>query len=91
MASHADCGNRYLGTSSEACRKQHANEGLQNRITLRRQNITDLSDQKTFDFIWVPTMFLPISIVDRITPLIVQALVPGGFVALGMFAAAPGP
>lgn len=68
-----------------------ANEGLQDRITLRRQSINELSDQKAFDFIWVPTMFLPISIMDRITPRIVQALVPGGFVALGMFAAAPGP
>lgn len=68
-----------------------ANEGLQDRITLRRQDIDELSDDKAFDFIWVPSMFLPSSIIDRIIPRIVQALVPGGFVVLGMFAAAPGP
>jgi 2-polyprenyl-3-methyl-5-hydroxy-6-metoxy-1,4-benzoquinol methylase len=68
-----------------------ANEGLQDRITLRRQSIDDLSDDKAFDFIWIPSMFLPIKIIDRIIPLVVQALVPGGFVVLGMFAAAPGP
>jgi len=68
-----------------------ANEGLQDRIELRRQDINELSDQKAFDFIWVPTMFLPINTIDRIIPRVIQALVPGGFVVLGMFAPAPGP
>ena len=42
-----------------------ADEGLQDRITLRRQNVTELDDDKAFDFAFVPSMFFPIELLDH--------------------------
>ena len=68
-----------------------ADEGLQDRITLRRQNVTELDDDKAFDFAFVPSMFFPIELLDHAVARVIQALVPGGFLVLGMFAPGPGP
>jgi 2-polyprenyl-3-methyl-5-hydroxy-6-metoxy-1,4-benzoquinol methylase len=68
-----------------------SDEGLEKRITLREQDVGDLSEDRAFNFIWVASMFLPITIIDSVIARVVQALIPGGFVVFGMFAAAPGP
>ena len=79
MASHADRGNRYLGASTERLQKATLQmKDCKTASVTPAKHQRAKRDQKAFDFIWVPTMFLPISIMDRITPRIVQALVPGG-------------
>lgn len=68
-----------------------AAEGLQDRITLRRQNILDVDDDALFDLIWLPTMFLPREVCERALPRIIRALKPGGMLVFGTFAVAGGP
>lgn len=64
--------------------------GMQHRITLRRQSVTEIEDEKAFDLIWMPGMFLPQDVVDAALPRVVKALRPGGMLVFGMYAAAPG-
>ena len=68
-----------------------AAEGLQDRITLRRQSVTDIDDEEAFDLIWLPSPFLPREVVESALPRVVRALAPGGFLVFGMFAARPDP
>lgn len=62
-----------------------AAEGLQDRITLRRQSISDIEDEAAFDLIWLPSPFLPRDLVISALPCVVRALRPGGFLLFGMF------
>lgn len=66
-------------------------EGLQDRITLRRQNILDVDDNAVFDLVWLPTMFLPREVCECALPRIMRALRPGGMLVFGTFAAGGGP
>lgn len=68
-----------------------ASEGLQDRITLRRQNIAELDDVAAFDLAWLPSMFVPREVCEAATERIVRALTPGGMLVFGMFAVMPGP
>lgn len=68
-----------------------AEHGLHERIALRRQSITELDDEAAYNLAWLPSMFLPVEAVDEALPRVARALVPGGMLVLGMFAAAPGP
>ena len=68
-----------------------AAEGLQDRITLRRQNVTELDDDKAFDFAFVPSMFFPIELLDHAVARVIQALVPGGFLVCRYCCTGAGP
>ncbi len=68
-----------------------AEHGFKERITVRRQSITELDDEAAYNLAWLPSMFLPLEVVDEALPRIVRALLPGGMLILGMFAPAPGP
>ncbi len=68
-----------------------AAEGMQHRITLRRQSVAEIEDEKAFDLVWMPSMFLPRDVVNAALPRVVKAMRPGGMLVFGMYAAAPGP
>jgi len=68
-----------------------AAEGLADRVTLRRQSVTEIDDEAAFDLIWLPSPFLPREVVDSALPRVVRALAPGGFLLFGMFASRPDP
>ena len=68
-----------------------AAEGTQDRITLRRQSVTEIDDEAAFDLIWLPSPFLSREVVDRALPRVVRALAPGGFLVFGIFASRPDP
>jgi len=67
-----------------------AAEGLQDRIILRQENVTEINDEAAFDVIWLPPC-LPREVVDRALPRIARALAPGGFLLFGIFASRPNP
>jgi SAM-dependent methyltransferase len=62
-----------------------AAEDLQERITLRRQSVTEIDDEAAFDLVWLPSPFLSREVVDSALPRVVRALAPGGFLLFGMF------
>ena len=68
-----------------------AEEELQHRITLRRQDVTEVNEIEAFDLAFIPSMFLPLDLLARAIARVVEALVPGGYLILGMFAPGPGP
>lgn len=63
-----------------------ATEGLQDRITLRRQSVSDMDDEAAFDIVWLPSPFLPRDVVVGALPCIARALRPNGFFLFGIFA-----
>lgn len=77
--------------SLELARTNIAAEGLQNRITLRRQSVTDIADEAAFNIIWMPSPFLPREAVIGALPQIARALTPAGFLLFGMFPSRPNP
>ncbi len=59
-----------------------AEEGLQHRITLRRQCVSDIDDRAAFDVIWLPGPFLPKEVVVSALPRLHCALRPAGFIII---------
>jgi predicted O-methyltransferase YrrM len=53
------------------------------RISLRRQDVADLSEQATYDLIWLPAPFLPENTMTAALPRVLDALVPGGWLVTG--------
>jgi SAM-dependent methyltransferase len=68
-----------------------AAEGLNDRVTLRRQSVTEIDDEAAFDLIWLPSPFLPREVVEGALPQVVRALAPGGFLLFAMFTSRPDP
>jgi SAM-dependent methyltransferase len=68
-----------------------AGEGLQDRIALRRQSVAEIDDESAFDLIWMPSMFLPLKVIELALPRVVRALSSGGMLILGTYAPALGP
>jgi precorrin-6B methylase 2 len=58
-------------------------EGLQDRITLRRQSVSEIDDDAAFNVIWLPAGFLPQHVVNDALPRLNLALKPGGFLVCG--------
>jgi len=63
--------------------------GLADRISLRLQSVADLDDERAFDLVWLPTMFIPRQIVEDTLPRIARAMKSGGILLFGMFAGGP--
>jgi predicted O-methyltransferase YrrM len=53
------------------------------RVTLRRQDVAELSERDAFDLVWLPTPFLDESIVHAALPRLAAALRPGGWIVVG--------
>lgn len=66
-------------------------EGLQDRITLRRQSVSDIDDEAAFDVIWLPSIFLPRDVMDSALPRVHRALRRGGFLFFGGIASRSDP
>ena len=77
--------------SLERARKNVSEAGLADRITLRNQDLAALDDTATYDGAWVPTFFIPEVVLTSSVTKIVDALRPGGWVALGLFKKPPEP
>jgi SAM-dependent methyltransferase len=63
-----------------------AAEQVGERMTLRNQSIAAIDDEDAFDLVWLPSMFLPVEVLDASLPRILRALRPDGVLVLGMFA-----
>lgn len=75
----------------ERARANVREAGLEQRITLRNQDVANLDDADAYDCAWVPTFFIS----ERVLPVAVskidRALRPGGWIVLGFFTAPPDP
>jgi SAM-dependent methyltransferase len=79
------------GPSLERAAANVAGAGLDERITLRSQDVGAVDDVDRFDCIWVPTFFLTEPAVADALPALVAAARPGGWIVLGRFEPGPDP
>jgi SAM-dependent methyltransferase len=77
--------------SLERARANVTQAGLDDRITLRTQNLADLDDEDAFDLVWIPTFFLREGTISDALPAVLRATRSGGWVVLGLFATPPAP
>jgi methylase of polypeptide subunit release factors len=63
-----------------------AEPSVADRIHLRREDVTELSNETPFDLVWMPLPFLPDDIVDRALDRALDAVRPGGLLVLGTVA-----
>ena len=77
--------------SLERARAHVTQAGLDDRITLRNQDVAELDDVDCYDCTWVPTFFLTEAVLTQALPRFVQAARPGGWIALGIFVPPPDP
>jgi len=77
--------------SLERARANVAAAGLDERITLRNQDLTALDDVDAFDCAWLPTFFLPDDVLKTGLARVMQAVRPGGWIVLGLFLPPPQP
>ena len=77
--------------SLERARANVEGAGLGDRVSLRKQAVTELSDRAAFDCAWVPTFFLTEADLEKALPAIVDSLRPGGWVVLGLMLPPPDP
>jgi SAM-dependent methyltransferase len=71
--------------SLERARANVTQAGLDDRITLRNQDVVDLDDVDAFDCVWVPTFFVTESVLEDAMPALYRATRPGGWIVLGRF------
>lgn len=67
----------------ERARRHVAEAGLEDRIEIRSQDITTLDERDVYDCAWLPAPFLPSDVLAEAIPRAVQAVKPGGLVAVG--------
>ena len=60
-----------------------AEAGLESRITLLDAAIQDFDDRDGFDLVWLPSFFIPESVLDRAIEQIHAVLRPGGTLVVG--------
>lgn len=77
--------------SLERARANVAQAGLEDRITLRNQDVVNIDDVEEYDCVWLPTFFLTDAQVAEAVPLLVRATRSGGRLVLGIFAPPPDP
>ena len=58
--------------------------GLTDRIRLREQAVEDLSDTDAFDLAWIPSAFMPETVVPAACEHVYHALRPGGWLLFAM-------
>lgn len=67
-------------------REHVAANGLQERIDLRQAVAETLDDADEYDLAWVPTFFIPSAALEPAVERLRDALRPGGWVTLGLYA-----
>lgn len=77
--------------SLERARENVASSGLGDRIEIRNQSVTDLSDRDRFDLVWVPSFYVSADVLPAAFASILAATKPGGKIAVGRFDAPPDP
>jgi SAM-dependent methyltransferase len=75
----------------ERARANVKNADLDDRITLRNQNVTDLDDVDAYDCAWLPTFFLDEEAMPPAVSSVKRALRTHGWIVLGLFASPPDP
>ena len=66
-----------------------AASGLQDRVVLRKQSVVDLEDREAFTVVFCPAPFFPQDVAAVAMANAFKALVPGGWLVLGLFAPPP--
>jgi precorrin-6B methylase 2 len=77
--------------SLERARANVAAAGLEDRITLRNQDVLAIDDVDQYDCVWLPTFFFTEAQLTEIVPRLTTASRPGGRLVLGTFASPPAP
>jgi SAM-dependent methyltransferase len=65
--------------------------GLDDRITLRNQDLVALDDADAYDCAWIPTFFLAEDVLKTGLARVLRAVRPGGWAVLGVFLPPPDP
>jgi SAM-dependent methyltransferase len=68
-----------------------ARAGLDNRITIREQDVTALDDTDRYDCAWLPTFFFTEAKLELATRAVFRSVQPGGSLVLARMAAPPDP
>jgi protein-L-isoaspartate O-methyltransferase len=68
-----------------------AESGLDDRVTVRHQDVTELDDTDAYDCAWVPSFFLSEAAIPVALAKVVAALRPGGWVVVGGYEFPPDP
>ena len=68
-----------------------ARAGLEDRITLRTQDLHELDDVESYDCVWFPTFFFSEAVVAKTLEAIMRATKPGGWIVLGRLVPIPNP
>jgi SAM-dependent methyltransferase len=61
-----------------------AGSDVAHRVELRQQDVRDLAERDAISLAWVPTPFLPATVLEAALPVLHAALVPGGWLVLGL-------
>ena len=77
--------------SLERARANVGAGGLDDRITLRNQDLVALDDVDAYDCAWIPTFFLPEDVLKTGLARTLRAVRPGGWAVLGVFLTPPDP
>jgi len=65
--------------------RHHVGEaGLEERIEIRNQDVTTLAERDRYDCGWLPAPFLPEAVLVAAIPRVIDAVKPGGLVAIGV-------
>lgn len=67
----------------ERARRHVAEAGLGDRIEIRNQDIATLDEHDRYDCAWLPAPFLPREVLAAAIPRAMEAVRPGGLVAIG--------
>lgn len=74
------------GPALALAREQVAAAGLQERVDLRQGVVEAFGDVDEYDLAWVPSFFVPSAVLEAAVARVHDALRPGGWVTLGLYA-----
>jgi SAM-dependent methyltransferase len=77
--------------SIELARRHVAEAGLEGRVTIRKQDVTELEDHEAFDCAWLPSFFFSQVQLKDAAARVVDALRTGGHLVLGRYDPMPDP
>jgi SAM-dependent methyltransferase len=77
--------------SLDRARKHVAESGLDGRVEVRNQDVSELDDVEAYDCAWLPTFFFQEADLPAAVARVVRAVKPGGAVVLGRFDPPPDP
>jgi len=79
------------GPSLETAAANIRAAGLDDKITVRDQDVTALEDTDAYDCVWFPTFFVTAAVLEAAMPRLYRAVRPGGWLVLGRMAPPPDP